>query len=162
MPNQVNAMGLDDTIDAISIEQGCLCSKGALEMSQTFNQGGISAQLCHIVEEYVGCLVVDCPTQLTLIFILWYLYLSVVFHDKYQSYKYDQSYPHYMLMWASPQVHNNQLLYWTDSYFCDFAFVSCQLYFMKNIKVTNMQKYSREICPQGPQLPNLCWAKAEI
>ena len=28
---------------------------------------------------------VDCPTQLTLIFILWYLYLSVVFHDKYQS-----------------------------------------------------------------------------
>ena len=90
------------------------------------------------------------------------LHLSVVFHDKYQSYKYDQSYPHYMLMWASPQVHNNQLLYWTDSYFCDFAFVSCQLYFMKNIKVTNMQKYSREICPQGPQLPNLCWAKAEI
>ena len=90
MPNQVNAMGLDDTIDAISIEQGCLCSKGALEMSQTFNQGGISAQLCHIVEEYVGCLVVDCPTQLTLIFILWYLYLSVVFHDKYQSYKYEK------------------------------------------------------------------------
>ena len=31
--------------------------------------------------------IVDCPTQLTLIFILWYLYLSVVFHDKYQSYK---------------------------------------------------------------------------
>ena len=35
--------------------------------------------------------VVDCPTQLTLICILWYLYLSVfvklsvVFHDKYQS-----------------------------------------------------------------------------
>ena len=36
-----------------------------------------------------SCLV-DCPTQLTLIFILWYLYLSVVFHDKYQSYKYEK------------------------------------------------------------------------
>ena len=33
---------------------------------------------------------VDCPTQLTLIFILWYLYLSVVFHDKYESYKYEK------------------------------------------------------------------------
>ena len=33
---------------------------------------------------------VDCPTQLTLIFILWYLYLPVVFHDKYQSYKYER------------------------------------------------------------------------
>ena len=40
---------------------------------------------------------VDCPTQLTLIFTLWYLYLSVE-------------------------------------------------YFMTNIKVTNMKKYSREIC----------------
>ena len=31
----------------------------------------------------------DCPTQLTLILSLWYLYLSV-FHDKYQSYKCEQ------------------------------------------------------------------------
>ena len=29
-------------------------------------------------------------TQLTLIFILWYLYFSVVFHDKYQSCKYEK------------------------------------------------------------------------
>ena len=34
---------------------------------------------------------VDCPTQLTLIFILWYLYLSVVFHNQYQSYKYERN-----------------------------------------------------------------------
>ena len=34
----------------------------------------------------VGKMVV--AQQLTLIFILWYLYLSVGFHDKYQSYKY--------------------------------------------------------------------------
>ena len=27
---------------------------------------------------------VDCPTQLTLIFILWYLYVSAVFYDKYE------------------------------------------------------------------------------
>ena len=33
---------------------------------------------------------VDCPTQLTLIFTLWYLYLSVGFHDKYQSYTYER------------------------------------------------------------------------
>ena len=31
-----------------------------------------------------------CPTHLTLIFILWYLYLSV-FHYKYQSYKYERN-----------------------------------------------------------------------
>ena len=31
----------------------------------------------------------DCPTQLTLILSLWYLYLSV-FHDKCQSYKYEK------------------------------------------------------------------------
>ena len=37
----------------------------------------------------VRTLVVDC--QLTLIFILWYLYLSVVFQDKYQSYKYEKN-----------------------------------------------------------------------
>ena len=38
----------------------------------------------------VGWGMVDCPTQLTLIFIFWYLYLSV-FHDKYQSYKYERN-----------------------------------------------------------------------
>ena len=38
----------------------------------------------------MGTEVVDCPTQLTLIFILWYLYVSLVFHDKYQSYKYEK------------------------------------------------------------------------
>ena len=32
---------------------------------------------------------VDCPTQLTLIFMILHLYLSV-FHDKYQSYKYEK------------------------------------------------------------------------
>ena len=30
---------------------------------------------------------VDCPTQLTLTFMILHLYLSVVFHDKYQKYK---------------------------------------------------------------------------
>ena len=39
----------------------------------------------------VGIGAVDCPTQLTPIFILWYLYLSVVFRDKYQSYKYEKN-----------------------------------------------------------------------
>ena len=47
-----------------------------------------------------GRTLVDCPTQLTLIFILWYLY------------------------------------------------------FMTNIKVTNMKKYSREICYWQARLPN--------
>ena len=37
----------------------------------------------------VGKMVV--AQQLTLIFILWYLYLSVGFHDKYQSYKYEKN-----------------------------------------------------------------------
>ena len=31
----------------------------------------------------------DCPTQQTLIFMILHLYLSV-FHDKYQSYKYEK------------------------------------------------------------------------
>ena len=31
-----------------------------------------------------GYMLVDWPTQLTLIFIFWYLYLSVVFHDEYK------------------------------------------------------------------------------
>ena len=34
--------------------------------------------------------VVDCPTQLTLIFTILYMYLSVVFHNKYQSCKYEK------------------------------------------------------------------------
>ena len=33
----------------------------------------------------------DCPTQLTIIFMILYLYLSVVFHDKYQSSKYEKT-----------------------------------------------------------------------
>ena len=40
---------------------------------------------------YAGCGLVDCLTQLTFISILWYLYLSVVFHYKYQSYKYERN-----------------------------------------------------------------------
>ena len=35
----------------------------------------------------IGAGVEDYPTQQSLIFIPWYLYLSVVFHDKCQSYK---------------------------------------------------------------------------
>ena len=34
--------------------------------------------------------VVDCPTQLTIVFLILYLYLSV-FHYKYQSYKYERN-----------------------------------------------------------------------
>ena len=36
-------------------------------------------------QSQVGLLLVDCPTQLIL-----YLYLSVVFYDKYQSLKYEE------------------------------------------------------------------------
>ena len=36
------------------------------------------------------CLMCPVCAQLTLIFILWYLHLSVAFHDKYQSYKYEK------------------------------------------------------------------------
>ena len=34
--------------------------------------------------------VVDCPTQMTIVFLILYLYLSV-FHYKYQSYKYERN-----------------------------------------------------------------------
>ena len=44
--------------------------------------------------------VLDCPTQLTLISMLWYLYLSVVFHDKYQGYKYEKIQQGNMLLWT--------------------------------------------------------------
>jgi len=45
--------------------------------------------MIQLIQITLGRSLVDCPTQLALIFILWYLYLSV-FHDKCQSYKYEK------------------------------------------------------------------------
>ena len=54
-------------------------------MAQSTQNGPESSEY----PEWVGWPGVDCPTQMTLIFMILRLYLSVVFHDKYQSYKYE-------------------------------------------------------------------------